>query len=122
VIGKKVAVPVLEEDFWQPILAAYETAPSLAFAMAQAFVMLQETLKDPDGVQEVTQSLESGIREIYQYTNFYQACVRLYAQAVSSEGIATHLDPIILVGELDKGEKTSGGAGGVYMDPLLPEA
>ena len=112
---------VLDEDFWQPILAAYETAPSLAFAMAQTFVTLQETLKGPDGVQEVTQSLENGVREIYQYTDFYQACLRLYAQALSPEGLATHLDPIILVGELDKGEETN-GAGGVYMDPLLPEA
>ena len=90
--------------------------------MAQAFVMLQETLKDPDGVHEVTESLENGIKEIYQYTDFYQACVRLYAQAVSSEGIATHLDPILLVYKLDDREETNGGAGGVYMDPLLPEA
>ena len=115
-------MPVLEEDFWQPILEAYETAPSLAFAMAQAFVMLQETLKGPDGVQEVTQSLEHGIREIYHYTDFYQACLRLYALAISPETLPPHLDPTMLVRELDNGEETKGGAGGVYMDPLLPEA
>ena len=89
--------------------------------MAQAFVMLQETLKGPDGVQEVTQSLDNGIREIYQYTDFYQACLRLYARAISSETLPPHLDPTMLVRELD-GEETNGGAGGVYMDPLLPEA
>ena len=101
-------VSVLEEDFWQPILEVYETAPSLAFAMAQAFVMLQEALKGPDGVQEVTQSLEKGIREIYQYTDFYQACLQLYARAISSETLPPHLDPTMLVRELGHREETNG--------------
>ncbi len=99
-ISKKGAVPILEEDFWQPILEAYAAEPTLAFAMAQTFAMLQRALaRGPKGNKEVAQSLENGIRELYQYTHFNQACFRLYRRAVSPKGLATHLDPTMLVDE-----------------------
>jgi len=93
----------LDEDFWQPVLEAYESAPCLAFAMAQNFAMLQLTLaKGADGTQEVIHSLDSAIRELYQYTDFHQACFRLYLQAISPKGLLPQHDPTFIVEELDK--------------------
>jgi hypothetical protein len=93
----------LDEDFWQPILEPYENNPGLAFGLAQTFVMLQRSLaKGRAGRKEVIQSLENAIRELYPYTHFHQACLRLYARATSPEALPTHLDPTMLVDQLDK--------------------
>jgi len=97
-------VPILEEDFWQPVLEPYEAAPSLAFALAQTFALLQRTLaKGRKGRNEVAQSLETAVRELYQYTDFHRACFRLYRRAISPEvGLEPRFDPTMIVEELDK--------------------
>ncbi|HET6891085.1 MAG TPA: hypothetical protein VFH31_08280 [Pyrinomonadaceae bacterium] len=84
-------------------LEPYGKEPTLAFGLAQTFAMLQQALaKGPAGNREVIKSLENGIRELYPKTHFNQACFRLYLRAISPESLATHLDPLMLVGELDK--------------------
>ncbi len=94
----------MNEDFWQPILEPYAAAPSLAFAMAQTFAMLQRALaRGRKGSKEVAQSLENGIRELYQYTDFHQACFRLYRRTISPDvGLEPRFDPTMILEELDK--------------------
>jgi len=95
-------MPLLDQDFWEGVLEPYAANPGVAFAMAQTFAILQNALKDPDGTKEVVQSLEHGIRELYRYTDFHQACFRLYLQAISPRGLLPKHDPTFIVEELDK--------------------
>lgn len=96
---------MLEDDLWEDLLEPYEANPAVAFAMAQTLATLHRILaQGSDGTQEVIQFLDNGIREIYQYTHFHQACFSLYQRAISPEGLLPQFDPIIIVDEIDKPE------------------
>jgi hypothetical protein len=84
---------MIEEDLWDCVLKPYETDPANAFILAQCFWLLRQTLTEgPDGVQQVIRLLENGIRDLYPYTDAYQASYTLYERLVTGEGLSREGD------------------------------
>lgn len=95
-----------EDDFWNNTLAlAFEKQPGLATAMAHHLAQLRDKLKGENGVKEAVQILKCGITELWPYTDFNHACIKLYHRFLSKDGLLPQHDPLMIVPDLEKAER-----------------
>jgi hypothetical protein len=94
-----------EDEFWNNTLSlAFEKQPSLATALAQHFDELRDKLAEGK-VQEVIEILNDGITEIYPYTDFHQACFKLYRRYISKQGLLPAHDPLTVEKDLEEADR-----------------
>jgi hypothetical protein len=70
-------------DTWNTVLEPFSNDPASAFVLAQIFTQLKETIKThPD---QAVATLDQAIKELYPYTQIYQAQYKVYLLAAAGQ-------------------------------------